>query len=282
MPSQIPHPDTTPGIRIVQYEQKHRPSGNSQLPPAKRRISTLAGKRDSAQGGSSLASTIPGQNSTASSSQNNSGLADITQRVTSTPFTTQRQTMITTNARLSTSSHSPPALGGTSQTDSMPRVVSSLTPGIASTPTPLLRFENLPTPITNQEARTTITNPLRTQATARNQRQTQWQFQPLAVSTPWSVVSGSCSIHRFGHSDMMCHALATTRLMELYMLNRWRFMSASDLEMVSYATRHAAKALAEAPHWQILENYWNTTIQQNNIWSIAFEACTKKIFKEVC
>jgi hypothetical protein len=42
------------------------------------------------------------------------------------------------------------------------------------------------------------------------------------------------------------------------------------------------KELAEAPHWQILEKYWNTAMQQNNIWSIAFEACTKEILKEVC
>jgi hypothetical protein len=46
------------------------------------------------------------------------------------------------------------------------------------------------------------------------------------------------------------------------------------------ATR--SKALAEGPHWQIIETYWNTTIQQNNIWSIAFEARTKEILIEVC
>jgi len=66
------------------------------------------------------------------------------------------------------------------------------------------------------------------------------------------------------------------------MWNRWPFICASDLEMVSYATQRVAKALAEAPHWQILETYWNTTIPQNNIWSIAFEACTKEILNEVC
>ena len=59
-------------------------------------------------------------------------------------------------------------------------------------------------------------------------------------------------------------------------------MSVSNLEMISYATRRVAKALAEAPHWQILETYWNTAMQQNNIWSIAFEARTKQILKEVC
>jgi len=66
------------------------------------------------------------------------------------------------------------------------------------------------------------------------------------------------------------------------MWNRQPFMSASDLEMVSYETRCVAKALAEAPHWQIIETYWNTAMQQNNIWSIAFEARMKEILKEVC
>jgi hypothetical protein len=72
------------------------------------------------------------------------------------------------------------------------------------------------------------------------------------------------------------------RLLELYMWNRQPFMSASDLETVSYVTRRVAKALAEAQNWQIIETYWNTAMQQNNIWSIAFEAHTKEILKEVC
>jgi len=76
-------------------------------------------------------------------------------------------------------------------------------------------------------------------------------------------------------------AFATGRLMELYMWNRRPFMSPSNLEMASYATRRVAKAFAEAPHWQIIETYWNTAMQQNNMWSIAFKACTKEIFKEV-
>jgi len=66
------------------------------------------------------------------------------------------------------------------------------------------------------------------------------------------------------------------------MWNRRLFMSASNLEMVNYVMRHVAKALAESPHWQIIEKYWNTAMQRNNIWSIAFEARTKEIFKEVC
>jgi len=58
-------------------------------------------------------------------------------------------------------------------------------------------------------------------------------------------------------------------------------MSASDLETVSYTMQHVSKALAEAPHWQIIETYWNTAMQRNNIWSIAYEAYTKEILKEV-
>jgi hypothetical protein len=74
----------------------------------------------------------------------------------------------------------------------------------------------------------------------------------------------------------------TGRLLEIYMWNRRPFMSASDLGMVSYATRRVVKALVDAPHWQIIQTYWNTAMQLNNIWSIAFEARTKEILKEVC
>jgi len=66
------------------------------------------------------------------------------------------------------------------------------------------------------------------------------------------------------------------------MWNRLQFMSSSDLQTVSYATRRISKALAEDPDRQIIETYWNTVIQQNNIWSIAFEARTKEILKEIC
>jgi hypothetical protein len=58
---------------------------------------------------------------------------------------------------------------------------------------------------------------------------------------------------------------ATGRLLEVYMSNRLLSMSANDLETVSYATRRVAKSFAEAPYWQILETYWNTAMQQNNI-----------------
>jgi hypothetical protein len=107
-------------------------------------------------------------------------------------------------------------------------------------------------------------------------------LQTQAVSTPRSVVYGSHSMHRFGHSDMTRLVFATGRLLELYMWNGQPFMSASDLETVSCATRRVATASAKAPHWEIIETYWNTTMQQNNIWSIAFEARTKEIMKEVC
>jgi len=46
-------------------------------------------------------------------------------------------------------------------------------------------------------------------------------------------------------------------------------------------TRRAVEALAEAPHWQVIEKYWNTAMQQDDIWFIAFEACTEEILKEV-
>jgi hypothetical protein len=59
-------------------------------------------------------------------------------------------------------------------------------------------------------------------------------------------------------------------------------MSASDLETVSYAKGPVSKALAEEPHWQTIETYWNTAMQQNNVWSIAFEASTKVILRWVC
>jgi predicted restriction endonuclease len=75
---------------------------------------------------------------------------------------------------------------------------------------------------------------------------------------------------------------ATGRLLELYMWNRRPGMSETDLETVSYAMQRVSKALAEAPLWQIIETYWNTAMRQNIILSIAFEARTKEILKEVC
>jgi len=64
------------------------------------------------------------------------------------------------------------------------------------------------------------------------------------------------------------------------MWNRRPFMIASDIKIVIYAMQHIAEALAEAPHWQIIQTYWNTNMQEINISSIAFEACTKENLKE--
>jgi hypothetical protein len=242
MPSQRPHPVTSLVVQNVrsvsnrQNQQMRGPLGNSELPPAKRRVSVPAGKRDSSQGGSSVASTIQGQNSILSSSLNNSRVADITQRVTSTPSATRRRSIISPTATPGTSSRNTPAPSGITQTDSKRRVVSSPASGIASNPTALSGLENLPSPILNPEARAIITIPLRMRATERNQRQRHWQLQRQAVSTPRSVVSGSRSIHRFGHSDLMGLVLATGRLLEVYMWIRRQFMSASDLETVCCAT----------------------------------------------
>jgi len=250
MPSQGLHPDTTPVVRYVgslanrQNQQKCGPSGDSQLPPAKRHVSVPAGKRNSSQGKSSVASTIEGRNSTPSSSLKNTRVADITQPVISTPAATQQQSINTPTATPGI-----PAPGGTSQTDSTHRVVSSPASGIDSTPTPPSSLENLPTLIPNPEASEIISNPLRMKSAERNQRQRKCQLQPLAVSTPRSVVNDNCSIHPFGHWDLTHLVLATGRLPELYMWNSDPSMSPSDMEMVSYAMRHVVKALAEAPHW---------------------------------
>jgi len=94
-----------------------------------------------------------------------------------------------------------------------------------------------------------ITNILRTRATAGNHTQRQWLLVTQAVLTPVSVVSGSLSIHRFCHPDVTRLEGAMARLLELYWWNTRPCINASDMEMVRYATRRVAKALAEAPQW---------------------------------
>jgi len=176
MPSQSPHPVTSPvvwnfqSLANCQNQQMRGPSGNSQLLPAKRRVSVPAGERDSFQWGSSVASTMQGQNSTPSSSPNHSRVAGITQRAISTTSTTQQQSTITPTATPGRSSRNTPAPSGTTQTDSTRRVVSSPASSIANTPTPLSGLEILPTSISNLEARGIITNPLQMRATEMNQR----------------------------------------------------------------------------------------------------------------
>jgi hypothetical protein len=143
---------------------------------------------------------------------------------------------------LGTSSCSTPLPTGTSTH----HVVSSPASGIVITPTPLKCSAILPTPIPNPEAHMIIPNPLRTRATEINQRQRQWQLQPQGVSTPRSMVSVSCSVHRLGYSVVTRLCFATGRILELYMSNRQPFMNARDLETVSYATQRVLKAVAEA------------------------------------
>ena len=171
MPSQSPHHVTSPVVRYVrclsnrQNQQKRGPSGTSELPPTQRCVSVPAGERDSSQGGSSVAFTIQGQNSTPSCLLNNSRVGDITQGVKSTPSARLRRSKITPSAVLGTCSHNIPAPSGTTQTDLTRHVVSIPASGNASTPTPLSGLENLPTSIPNPEACAIITNLLRTQAT---------------------------------------------------------------------------------------------------------------------
>ena len=101
MPSECPQLDTTLVLRNVrslpncQNQQKRGPSGNSQLPTAKAQVSHPPGERDCSEGGSSVATTIQGVNSIPSSSLNNSRVADITQRVTSTQYASRRRSIST-------------------------------------------------------------------------------------------------------------------------------------------------------------------------------------------
>ena len=212
----------------------------------------------------------------------NSPVADIAQWVASTPSATLRRSINTPTATPGTSSSSTRTPAGTSLTDSPHHAVSSPASSIASTPTTLSSLGNMPTPIPNPEARAIITNPLQMRATERDHRQRQWQLQLQAVSTPRSMVTATRSIHLFGHSDNTGVVFTTGRLMELYMANRWPFMSVSNLEMVRYTMRHVGNALAEGPNLQIMQTNWNTAMHQHHIWSIAFEACTKEILKAVC
>jgi len=225
---------------------------------------------------------MQGQNTTPSSRLHNSGNADLTHNFTSTQSATPQWSIGTPITTLDIRSHSRLAPEGTSQRDSTCRIESSPTSSVASTLTPLSSHANLISLIPDPEDCTIITYPLRTWATEMNQRQREFPLPPQVVSTPQSVVSSSRSIHQFGHSDMTHLLFATCTLLELYMGNSWWFMSASNFEIVSYATQHVVNALAEAPHWLIIEMNWNTAMQQKNIWSIAFKALKKEILIVVC
>jgi len=253
--SKSPHPDTTPVVRNVWsfahhlIQQECGSLVNSQLPHVERRVCVPAVKRDTSQGGSSVASTIQGQNSTPSSSLKYSCIADITQHVTSTPSATQRGFINTPTAMPGSSSCSTLAPGGTSQTDSKSCNVSCPASGIVISPTHLSSLENLTPPISNPEAGVIMTNPLRMRVTEKNHRHRQWKLQPPVVLTLRTMVSSSHRIDWLGHSDMTPLVFATGGLLELYMWNRWPFMSAKNLETVSNTTQHIANALGEAPLW---------------------------------
>jgi hypothetical protein len=173
MLSQSTHLATTPVIQLFPKQQKGRPSGNSQRPPAMIRITAPAGESDPSEEGSAMASAIPGQNSTILSWLNNSRVADITQLLTVTTSCTQRPLMITPTAMPGPSCRSTPAPRVTSQRVSTCHVLSSIASGIARSPTPLCVLEIQPTLIPNAEAQGNIADPLRTRNIGRNQ--TQWQ-----------------------------------------------------------------------------------------------------------
>lgn len=177
---------------------------------------------------------------------------------------------------------STPALGWTTLSDSTHRFVSSPTSGIASCCTPLGGLENLPTLITNSKPIGIITDPLVIQTTERYHRQWKWQLQLQAVSTPLLVVFGSHSIQQFGYLHIMDLVSAPGWLLTVKMCNRSQCMCAMDYQIIRYAMQCVAKRLVEAPYWLTLKIYWNTTLQQNTIWSIAIMACPQEILKVVC
>jgi hypothetical protein len=202
--------------------------------------------------------------------------------MTSTPSATLRQVIKSPTATAGTSCSCTPTPEGALQTDSTRHIVSSPTSDMASTSASLSGLENKPTPIPKREARAIITHPVRTRATEKKHIQRHWHLLLQAVSTPRSMIAGSPSIPRFVQSDMPHLVIAMGRLHELYMWNRRPFISESDLVVVSYEMRCFAKSLSEAPDWHIIETYWNTAMQQHNVWSIALEAPTKEILTEVC
>jgi len=215
MPSPWHDSALTKCFHFANHQNQHKrvPSGNSQLPPTKRRVSVPAGERDYSQRVCSVASTIQGQNSIPWSLLNMSRVADITWRVTSTTSATQRRSMNTPTPTPGMNRGSTQTPGETSQTNSKHRVVSCPASGIAITSNPLTGLENLPNPIPNPEARAIITDPLWTWVTEKNQRQRQLQLQLQVVSTPRSMVFNSRSIHPFGHPDMTRLVFATGRVL---------------------------------------------------------------------
>jgi hypothetical protein len=172
MYSRCPHHDLTLVVQNIrsldnlQNQQKPGPSEISQLQNAEKRVSLPVRESDCSEGGSSVPSTIQGQNSTRPSWFNSSRVGDFNEWVTSNPSDSRRRWINTPTSTPGTHSCSSPAPGGTSTF----RIVSSPTSGIVITPTPLTGLENLPTLIPNPEAHTIITNPLQLGATGKYQR----------------------------------------------------------------------------------------------------------------
>jgi len=96
-------------LLIVRISKKHRSLGNTQLPPAQRWVSVLAGERDSSPRQSSTAYTMQRLIHTLSCSPNKSRVAVITYHVTSTPSTTLQWSINTATTTPGTSSQSPRA-----------------------------------------------------------------------------------------------------------------------------------------------------------------------------
>jgi hypothetical protein len=151
IPFNCTHPDMTPVIRNVrnhanrQNQVKHAPLGNSQLLRAKSLVFIPAGKRDSSQRGSSIASAIQGQNSTPSSMLYNSHIVDLAQHVTSTPSTTLWLSINTLTTTPGTSGLGTATPWRTSQQQSTCHIVCSAAAGIGCTPTTPSSLEILPT-----------------------------------------------------------------------------------------------------------------------------------------
>jgi hypothetical protein len=112
--------------------------------------------------------------------------------------------------------------------------------------------------------------------------QSSFAMQTWTVGRLPEPSANTCNILRFGYSDVARLDFSTGRLLELVLLNRWLCMTAHGLQMVCYATQCVDNIIAPSSYWQIVEKYWNIAIEENNIQSISFEACTLKLLNEVC
>jgi hypothetical protein len=163
MPSQCNHPVTSLDIHNVQCLPTHQkqqtlaPYRHSELPGGKRCISVPAGERDLSQGGSSVASTVQGQNSTPSLAPNYSHIADITRRATSTRSATQRWSIITPTTTPDISSRNTPEPNLHRETQCV-ALYPAPHPALLALPLLSAVLKTIPTPIPNPEARAIRTN----------------------------------------------------------------------------------------------------------------------------